>query len=519
MTNVPIFPDSAGRAFSLFPPELPPEAGEAVATYLDTAADVADRSTLQRTARVLGSLAAFTDRFPANAYAAAAFVPLAEQIHHSNRPRRHHAAGIALKTYFNRQGANARANGYVGTLLGDMPHLHEGASAYVERLSEEEREVLQSDEALPPDKWLTFRVGADIPRIATIHDKTNVESQLIGAAYAIDSMAHAPDNDQELLDRIIRAESFYSVPLEIYGFHAYDTLLRSTASKIRVLRSGHERLLEESRVILDAAKSFETEDILRHFFEESSANHSFQTAHESFYDEAISYTSTSLGELTHDKQQGSLKTRVKGLGGFALKRLTNPNYINSHTDQPSDVFGMLAVLPDEAQLGSFFADTIERVLKDEAITLTTAASKKAPLYIQGTRDFVHHIRSALPEELLSLVHCHPYELESATPDEIYQVAKFTCTLRIGNHDLPIEFQFQTQRDRVNARLGTPSHMNHHAKKGSNKAAAIIPGTPDDLRAIYSRKHDIDPRGLLVRTKSIPHGEDFKRRYLASLQRG
>ena len=517
MTNVPLFPDAAGRAFSLFPPELPPEAGDTVATYLDVAAEVADRSTLQRTTRVLGSLAAFTDKFPANAYAAAAFVPLAEQIHHPNRPKRHRAAGIALQSYFNRQGATARANGYIGTLLGDMSHLHAGADTYVERLGDEERMILQGNEALPPEKWLTFRVGANIPKIAAIHDKTNVESQLIGAAYAIDDMAHAPDNDQALIDRIIRAESFYSVPLEIYGFHAYDTLLRSTASKIRVLRSGHEQLLEQSRAILDGAKSFETEDILRHFFEANSASHSFQTAHESFYDETISYTSTSLGELTHDKQQGTLKTRVKGLGGFALKRLTNPNYINNHTNHPSDVFGMLAVLPDEAQLGSFFADTIERVLKDDAITLTTAASKKAPLYIQGTRDFVQVIRNSLPEELSSLVDCDPDRFEGATSDEIYQVAKFTCTLHIGGHELPIEFQFQTQRDRVNARLGTPSHMNHHAKKSSNRAAAIIPGTPDDLHAIYSRKHDIDPRGLLVRTKSIPHGEDFKRRYLASLR--
>gem|GEM_PF-6196432 len=509
--SIPIFPGDSSAQFNFFPPELSDGAKDAVLTYVHQAERYADSDILPRTSRVIGSLALFAyENLPPHAFDAAALMPLSEQIQHPNRPRRYQAASNALHEYFNRDNMPlSRSNGYVGTLLGDLPHLEVSAGSYKNRLNERELGLLEGHEPIPQEEWINFTVGANIPEIARVHDVTNVESQLIKAADAADRIIHAPDDDQELLDRIIRAESSHSVPLEVYGFHAFDMMLRSTAGKMRVLKAGHEQILEQATDTLGRAKNISTEDILYQFFGTRPQEHLFQTAKESLYDETIIYSSTPLSELMSSVDDGEVHARFKTVGKYALKLLRNPHYSREQSRCPSDLFGMLAVLPDERQLAAFFTDTIRHVVKNDAVDLKVAASKKKPLYIQGSPEYVQTVCKQLPNDILQNIEIEIIQNKPA--DHIYQVIKFTSVAHIGGEDIPVEFQFQTATDRDNARLGKPSHMNHNAKS-SHGVADVILGTPDDLRTIYNRKHDIDPRGQFVNTRSIVHGEEMRQLY-------
>lgn len=513
--SIPIFRGELSH-FSLFPDELSVDAKDAVATYLDTAKSAGDKSILPRTNRIVGSLALFADsNLPAHAYDAAALMPLAQQLEHPNQPLRYGAASAGLHQYFTRtHRQSARLGGYVGTLLGDMPHLRTAAGTYRDRLDEAQREALEGDAPIPPRLWLNFNVGADIPEIARVHNITNVESQFIMAADAVDRIVHAPDDDQELFDRIIRAESFHSVPLEAYGFHAFDMMLQSAAGKKRAIKAGHEQILERATSTIEGAKNVETEDILYHYFGMRPKQHAFQTAKEPLYDEAIIFSSTRLSELRPEMQHGTVHARFKTVGKYALKALRKNHYDIDNMSLPSDLFGMLAVVPNEDELGKLFAQLIHRAMKNDAIELKTAPSKERPFYVQGSPDYIRRIFAQLPPELHR--HVQEKKIEDVPSDHIYQVAKFTSILRIGNETLPVELQFQTEEDRANARLGKPSHMSHNAGKGAG-ASRIIPGSEDDLKKIYARKHKIDPNGEFVNRYSIPNGDEMRHRYLASLR--
>lgn len=514
--SIPVFPGESSPPFRLFPDELSDGARDAVTTYMEGTKGTGEQNILQRTNRVIGSLAVFAgDNLPSRAFDVAALMPLAEQLEHPNQPRRYRAASDGLFQYFTRTDSRqTRSGGYVGTLLGDMPHLRQSAGSYRQRLDEGQREILEGEGRIPSQQWLDFTVGPNIPEIARIHDETNVESQVVMAADAVDRVVYAPDDDQELFDRIIRAESFHAIPLEVYGFHASDMRLQTETGKKRVLRSGNEKVLDQASWLIESAKKVDVEDILQQYFGVRPRRYSFQSSDEPLYDESIIFRTTPLSELGAGVEQGSLHSRFKTVGKYALKTLRKDHYDIDNLRLPPDLFGMLAVVPDEKELGTLFSHLIRRAMKNEAIELKTAPSKERPFYVQGSPEYIQKVFAELPQELHR--HVQVEVINNAPADHIYQVAKFTSILHIADESLPVEFQFQTVADRANARLGKPSHMSHNAGKGVG-AARIIPGTEDDLHRIYERKHAIDPKGEYVNRRSIKHGYEMRRRYLASLE--
>lgn len=469
-----------------------------------------DPTIRDRAVRTLGSLSLFApNSLSQRAYDAVALQPLADQINRPNQPIRRKAAGHALHGYFKTQ--NFKANSYVGTLFGDLPHLDRSAQSYQSRLDG----TLPRNIGEPTDidQWISCRVGTNIPELARIGTMTNVESQLARAAYVNDFLVHPPDDDELLFDNVLRAETFYAPQLEIYGLHALDMMIQSNAAKVRVYKSGNEAALEHATDILEQAKDISSEDIMKRFFGTTPQSHAFQTSRESLYDETIIFSSTALEELTHGDYSGKLNTRFKSVGKYALKSLLNPNYSFEKDRHPVDVFGMLAVLPNEQQVGILLYDVVTRAVKDGSIDLITPPSKQKPLFIQGTEDYISAVRRQIPEEFYQ-----KYVQEKIITDrpahESFQVAKFYSNLRFGSTVIPVEFQFQTEKDRTNARLGVPSHMNHNAGDG---IASIIPGSPQALTSLYYRKTKVDSKGESVNKQSVIHGEEFRKRFYASIR--
>lgn len=496
------------------PPQLSERARSAVSTYIHEAGGHASPDTTARAIRVIGTLAAFApDDFPQTAFDAAAMQPLARHLRHPDQHSRYRAAGMGLLDYFSEPESGRKSSNYVGTLLGDLRYIDKAADSYMDRLRKNDmHSLLKSDEGIPKDAWLSLRVGANVPVLAEVCGKTNVESQLAAAAFVADLVFHPQDEDRKLFRDVLRTETFDAPLLEIYGLHAFDMMMQSNAGKVRVMKSGNEAVLEHTMKVLDEAKKISVEDIMKQVFGHVPKEHLFQTSQESLYDEKIVFSSTALSEVC-DESEGKLNARFKSVGKYALKLLRNANYDLESETKPADIFGMLAVLPDRKALGNLFGATVEQLLTNNSVDFVVSASKRKPLYIQGSPEYVREICMQLPPEVLSLIQLKV--IKNTPEDHIYQVTKFTCEINFAGQKLPMEFQFQTSADRTNARLGPTSHMNHNAGHDDD-LAAIIPGSPSDLRTIFTRAKKIDGYGETVNGQSIRHGEELQRALLKSL---
>lgn len=489
---------------------MSPAAEATIASYQRMAGESASTNVRARAERVLGTLALYApDTFSERALDAAALQQVAGQVWHRNRPaRRQAAANALLAEYFTSptHDIDAKGGAYVGTLLGDGIHIDRAGKSYMGRLEATgEAWKLDGHHEITPDTWATLRVGANVPEMVEVARTTNVESQIARAALVADYLYHPVDDDARLLSDTISAEYFYTRLLEAYGLHAFDMLLQSNAGKTRALKSGHERELMRAMEVLDTAKQIEIEDIMYKLFGKRPHEHRFQTSSESMYDEAIIFSTTDLSEISNEVPDGVLNARFKAAGSYVWKGINNPEYDFENGKLPADVFGVMAIVDNEQQLGSLFDCTVQRLLRDDDIRLVTAASKQMPLYIQGTPEFIENIYGELSPEVARLIQLKQPKPAGTPTDQVYQVAKFTCEVEFKSQTLPIEFQFQTTQDRANARLGHVSHMSHGAGEG---LADIIPGAAVDLEYIYRQKSKIDSRGEHVAPGSISNGYRF-----------
>lgn len=494
----------------------------ALKTYEERADGRAEPHLLPQAKRMVEVLDSFApDAMPPHALDAAALQALGSAVQSPNRPVRWRAAGEGLLNYFTYPSdtRNQKTNGYVGTLLGDMKYIDAAANEYEERLHDSGRAVLRSRDAIPSPAWQELRVGANVSQLEQISRETNLESQLARAALTADIIASAtPDDDQELLRHIIRAESFYAPLLEIYGLHAFDMMLQSTTNKARAYKSGNEEALKYAKETLDRAKQVGTNEILRHVFGRRVEEYTFKSTEKPLYGESFIFRSSPLDALTDGAQEGVLSARYKTEGKFALKVLNSEHYSLDSEAAPADVFGMHAALSSEQQVGEFFAETLEGVVNNSAIELINAPSKTHPVFVQGSPGYVKRILKQLPSYIADN-YVQTKVITDKAPDDIYQVAKFTALLAVGGEHVALEFQFQTERDRFNARHGALSHMNHNAgkSKGEHKdMASIVPGSPGSLFDIHKKRYDVNPSGEHVLPATIAHGEEFKRAFSRSI---
>lgn len=488
------------------PPQLSSAARRALETYIDAAGERAPHDIRAHTKRVIATLALYApESFSDRAYDAAALHQLAPYIFDRNNPQRE-AAAMAVVDYFTNPDypRELKENNYVGTLIGDRPYIDQTADEYQVRLRQHGHANLLIDGApISAGDWLNLRVGANIPEIDRMFTTTNVEAHLGYAATLVDRIYSASDGDYQLFHDVLRTETMVVPSLDIYGLHAFAMMAQSNASKTRVIGSGNEATLDRAIALLDTAKKIDVEYIMKEFFGKAPQDHLFRTAEESVHGEQIVFSTTELCELGAPVT-GELHARFKTAGKYALKMLRNPDYKDK---LPADVFGMLAVVPDAASLGKFFDQTLQQIAtRNDRIKLVVASSKQSPLYIQGNAEYRRQVLENVSSNVRMLIQ-EDTRFETTPQDKAFQVAKFTCELKVGSEWLPIEFQFQTKRDRKNARLGAVSHMYHDSGEG---LASMIPGDPGVLHRMYARAAKIDSRGEYVNGQSIPHGVELER---------
>ena len=501
----------------------------ALNTFQDQAGRHAESGLVGQSERIVEMLEQFSPgALHGAAFDAAALQHIAGYVHEGKAPVRRRAAAVALYDYFGMSNSDQHLKrwiGYPGVLLGDIVKIDAAADSFKQRLEQHDPEtfaLLQNNDEIPKDMWLNLRIGADIPELARVRKVTNIESRLARAAYTIDRMMHGDDDDAQLFEDISRIRSHHSPGLDALGLHAFDMVAQSNADKIALMKSGNEAILDRSMNTLDQAKRIDTKEIMKEVFGVMPVRHSFDTNNETFYGEKIIFSTTSISELSRGDFDGDVNARFKTVGKYAMKQLRNPNYSASLESGPADVFGMLATLPDHKQLVDFFAATVLQVSNNSKLELVASASKKKPLYIQGTSDYVERMLDAMPDNFLDNIQV---SVLPGNESDVYQVVKFTCQMRQGEITLPIEVQMQTNSDRESARFGAASHTHYNARKygngeiksGVHDISATIPGSPYDLAVIHRDRDKIDAGGQTVKSASIPNGMAFERRIRKIIQ--
>ncbi len=466
----------------------------------------------ERAERVVTTLDYFVpEGYPVRSFEGVALQQLASALQEYHASARRSAAGHALYDYFqylqSDNNYTTQQIGYIGVILGDSSILKAGARHYMRDrtapLTERDHRALHTKRPFDKHDWLNIDAGINIEHVAKVHEQTNVESQLGRAALAIDKIAHHEiDNDVELMHNILDAESFYLTLLDAFGVHALAMTLQSAAGKARLLRSGNEKALDAAREALNSAKQVPIEELLGKVFgtvPQSSAFH----ADKEFYDEQIIFNTTKLEELTGGRHTGSVNARFKSEGKYGLKQVRDHKY---RFRQPLDVVGMMVVVKSPDELASIFTEVYERISHDETISPATAPGKEKPLHIEGTSAYINSILSRLPSNL----DFNTKVAATDDPDQVYQVAKFTCDIECSDVLVPLEVQFLLERDRENSRVGQTSHPVYDERKRSGRTQreqldAQCDSSERSLRRIHGRKAKVDPEAALVYPNSVNNG--------------
>ena len=492
---------------------------DAVDTYIEYAGLHASANFRQRVGRIANILNAFAPKeFPKQAFDAATLQTIASRLYNPGHIVRNQAAGRAFLDYYSHPDNHndSKNNAFVATMLGDIPHIDRSADEFESRMIAAGRgDIFDYSKPISNDDWLTLRTGPNIPEIAKASRATNVESMIARCAFQVDHVTQPIEDDSMKLFRDVQRVDSFDVPvLDALGLNAFSILASSNAGKVRAIKSGNEATLDIASRLLERVKEVSTEEIMEAIYGVQPKQHLFQVYdNSSSYGEKIVFSSTDLNEF-FDVKSGSGKTpkinaRFKGVGDAAMKLLRNSNYNTADSaNHLMDIFGLMAILPDERSLSDLLSYTVDKIANNNNIEMKPAPSKdqNKRFYVQGSARFVRSILSKLPADIARDAQVYS---EDRPENRLYQVAKFTCTITFGEIAIPVEFQFQTQADRENARFGYVSHLNHHSK---DAIAGVVSEEEKSLKGIRLRMERMDKNGNIVNGQSIEHGEEFREKF-------
>lgn len=499
---------------SIYPEHASVAAHRVLKEFSENTPSLAAEELHERGERVAQMLRLFVgDRLPEPAYDAAALLPLARSIQHSDTADS--AASWALLEYLTNpleeRRVDVQAAEYLLDVWGDFAVIDQAVFDYEARIAALDtafgRQALallaiEDDTPIPAERWLDVRAGVNVPKIREVSHEVNVESIIIGAASLLDEIMHEKDARKQLHDVLV-AETFYCPALDALGLTAMEMAMRSEVNRVRLENVGRTDLVEYAEAVLEPVHKIGQDRVLETLFDTSLSddNTAFHLRNETPYGEAIYFRDSELESAEDELWSGArILARTKTVKSLALKMLENPDYKDT---LPSDIIGMTAILRGEVRLAAFFNHVVELVESLDNVQFVTAASKRQPMYVQGSREFVESLRAKFDESFLDRV-----EFKEKDPSEsTFQVAKMTFTVEIDGVVIPVEFQFQTEADRERSRLGDASHIYQKSRYIREDMPSNKPGNPNDLRDINHRRHiwlALDKKVIVVGN----HGAQF-----------
>lgn len=500
----------------MYPEHASVAAHHVLKDFSETTLSLAPEELRERGERVAQMLRLFVeDQLPEPAYDAAALLPLARYVQNGRNELAGDVASWALLEYLTNPDEDLRVSreavDYLLDIWGDFNVIDSAVLDYETRIKERDTEFgrralelisTESDVIILPENWMNVRVGVNVPKIREVSHEVNIESVIIGAASLLDEIMHETD-ERNQLQNILVAETFYCPALDALGLTAMEMAMRSEVNRVRLENAGRSDLIEQAEAALEPIKSVGQDRVLETLFGASLSDEktTYNMRNETPYGETIYFRDSEIDSFEKEKWSGArILARTKTVKSLALKMLENPDYENT---LPSDIVGITAVLQGEAQLAAFFNHIVELVDSLEGAHFVTAASKKQPLYVQGSEDFIGSLKDKFDPSFLDQTDFRKNEKADST----FQVAKMTFVVEIDGVAIPIEFQFQTEADRERSRLGDASHIYQKSRYVRDDMPSSRPGNPNDLREINARRHiwlTLDKKVIVVGN----HGPQF-----------
>ncbi len=451
--------------------------------------------------RIVSTLRLFVgNRLPEPAYDAARLMHLVRVVRNDKDVQRRATAAEALLDYLTnpdyKDQVTPEAVDYILDLCGDMEAVYK-AALHHQDLIKQRNTVLgnqvwtsisaENDIPIPVEHWSEARAGVDVPKMREVVEDVNVEAILIGAAELLDTITYEK-NPRRQMRYVLEAETFYCPALDALGMWAFESALRNAVNRVRLVNAGRRDLIEDAANVLNPIRQIGQEVVLEELFSVSIDDEKtrFHLDDETPYGTTTHFIDTNIDMVLQGVEDQDILadvrviSRLKGIESLAMKRFQKSEY--AHT-LPSDIVGMTAIVKGEAQLAALFSHMIQQVESLENCSFGVAASKNQALFIKGGEDFIASLRDKLPPELVERIEFKP----NGKTTSAFQVAKMTLIITKDGVDIPVEIQFQTEKDRERAETGDAPHFMQKTEGISKDLPGNISGDPGDLARIRERK--------------------------------
>lgn len=428
------------------------------------------------------------DRITAAAYHAAILMPFMDKADDALRSRN---AVRALKIFREQSMAGSEVDNYTLGLLTDRPVIAsfwESQQLDIARIANE-AQLPAVAEALSPEMaeqpvdvtaWLHEPGLAPLEHVEALLDEVNLESLIIQAAELLEWFeSDKAGNNGETLSYIYAAESLFAPLAEIIGFDGLAMALQNACTRLRYHNTGQDIYIEQAERILQKNMPGEEVDALVDPMLQ-------EVLGETVYDQVLSHQSNHgiiIGEGVTD-DYARVIWRRKSVGSLAKKLQRN-----GIGQIPADIIGATVVLPTLDMMSKRFATMLSAIHTSPNLSLTPSPSREQAIHVRGSSDYIEALRIACDytsrEDMEQFV-----DVKDAASGE-FHVAKATFTYAAPNGGaLRTEIQFNTEQDRIDARIGSAAHIAYkYAKTGQSIDVEI-------LKRIRARKDDMS-RQILI----------------------
>ena len=308
---------------------------------------------------------------------------------------------------------------------------------------------------VPDEVWKTAQPLLDFDHMRQFMKKINIESFIIKACELIDNIENPTSKRESAwLQDVLEAESFYAPITEVLGYEGLAARLRSSSNIRRLEGQGKSARVDKAQQDYEKITKIGEENLVAAVFGGGKENNLIHPAVDNLgsTDEKPVIMGEFVAGLSNGKHVAG-NYRIKTEGSIA-------NKLGDNNGEMMDKFGVMVISENDDTVARDFAHFVTERLN--VFTPKPAASKKSPIYIQGSPDYVQKIENYLHSLGVDI---SQYETKIDTEEMAeergygkYEVSKVTFILEYEGAEIPTEVQFLTKAERHRSRLGEVAHI-------------------------------------------------------------
>ena len=421
-------------------------------------------------------------------YTAAMLMPLMDKLDDSLTSRN---AYRALSTFLKESTASEQDDMYVLGMLSDRKEIADFWHQSIASIRNDHKEVsdafdpVNSAAQFDKQQWMHASRLVHPDKLTSLLENVNLESLLIQSVELLEWLSSdKAANNGQTFNYVYAAESIFAPLCEIIGFDGLSMALQSKCATLRYKYREEDEFTQKAREQLSALGSHEQ-------IEENVLSMLEATLGEALHELVLKHNSPHNIVIGEGIAENDIRVvwRVKSLGSIAKK--LERNGIDS---VPMDIIGATLIVKDEQTLARTLATVLHRIELDSRIQTQPSPSRVHALHVRGDLPYIERVLTELDYENLDDMAKHVDVRVGPTDD--FRVAKVTFVFddRRGE-PMRVEMQINTEKDRVQARIGSAAHL---LFKFSHATSTVSPAI---LESISGRKKDIGHNELVGPSKS------------------